>query len=177
MDTHADTTLARRASPYGLAVLPEKEVYEYTDPRNEAAIDRRWRPICERHGAAVLGIREVPTSPVRVELDGIPWRLEPLGTTERAVPAEVFHRWRALEAEGVPFLYWLWGEEQPQRPNLRPLPASGAAKLGAGLVQSARRLLTWSGDMVGFLSDPVVIGVIPTAPGRGLWVLLGRWFH
>jgi hypothetical protein len=25
--------------------------------------------------------------------------------------------------------------------------------------------------------DPIVIGVIPTAPNRGLWCSLGAWLH
>lgn len=162
MHEHIDSSLARRESPYGLAVLPEKDTFEYTDPRNEAAVEQRWRPICERHGAAILGIRDVPTSRVRVEVNGIAWDLERLGSVERGVPAEVFHRWRALEAEGVPFTDWLWGEEQLQRPQFRPLPAT--------------RVATWNAP-IDSRRDPVVIGVIPTAPGRGLWVLIGRWFH
>jgi hypothetical protein len=162
MDERIDSGLARRAAPYGLAVSPDKDLYEYTDPRNEIAVERRWRPICERHGAAILGIRDVPTSIVRLELDGIEWDLEPLGAVERSVPTETFHRWRALEAEDVPFHWWLWGEEQPQRPKFRPLPETYASN--------------WSEPMA-MPRDPLLIGVIPTTPGRGVWVLIGRWFH
>lgn len=164
MDKETSVSLARRASPYSLAVLPDPDTYEYTDPHNEAAVQQRWQRRCEQHGAAVLGIRDVPTSPVWVDLDGVRWLLGPLGDGERWVPAEVFHRWRALEAAEVPFFYWLWGEEQPQRPNLRPLPARGTVAT-TGLAQPARP------------RDPILIGVIPTAPNRGLWVLIGRWFH
>lgn len=165
MDEHKDVNLARRASPYGLAVLPQQEIYEYTDPRNEVAVERRWRPICEQHGAAVIGIRDVPSQMTRLNLDGIDWDLGPLGSAERGVPTEVFHRWRALEAAGVPMMWWLWGEEQPQRPRFRPLTAT------------KRPLsLRWA-EAPDTLRDPLVIGVIPTAPNRGVWVVLGRWFH
>ena len=166
MEENERLGLARRASPYGLAVLPEQDTYEYTDSRNEEVVERRWRPVCERHGAAVLGVRAVPTDPMRIDLDGIQWELRALDATEeRGVPSEVYHRWRALEAESVPFYYWLWGEEQPQQPNLRPLS------------ERATRLLTSSSAPTTRQRDPIVIGVIPTAPQRGLWVLIGRWFH
>jgi hypothetical protein len=162
MDEHTASSIARRASPYGLAVVPEKDTYEYTDPRHEAAVEQRWRPVCEQLGAAVLGIRDVPTSPIRMELDGIDWELEPFGSAARGVDGETFHRWRALEAKAVPFFYFLWGEEQPQRPKYYALPET--------------RTTSWS-EPVTRQRDPLVIGVIPTAPGRGVWILIGRWFH
>src|SRR6185312_8302363 len=107
MDEPAVSTLARRASPYGLALQPETDTYEYTNPQNEAAVQQRWQRTCEQHGAAILGIRDVPTQPVWVQLDDVRWLLGPLGSAEHWVPAETFHRWRALEAAGVPFFYWL----------------------------------------------------------------------
>lgn len=165
MEQSTASKLARRESPYGLAILPEKDQYDYTDPQNETAVQHRWQRLCEQHGAAILGIRDVPTSTMYVRLDGVVWELGPLGTAERAVPAEVFNRWRALEAAGVPFFYWLWGEEQPQRPNFRQLPVTATPRPDSGNDWFTQR------------RDPIVIGVIPTAPQRGLWVLLGRWFH
>jgi hypothetical protein len=164
MEEQTSRSLARRASAYGLATLPAKDQHEYTDPHNEAVVEHRWRSVCERHGAAVLGVREVPTRTLRLDIDGITWELGPVGSAERQVPQEVFHRWRALEAEGVPFLWWLWGEEQPQRPQFRPLP------------QATSRPDSWQVPAAP-QRDPIVIGVIPTAPGRGVWVLIGRWFH
>lgn len=165
MDEHTVSNLTRRASLYGLAILPETNRYEYTDPRNEAAVERRWHPICEQHGAAILGTRDVPTERVRVAVDGLTWELGPLGSAERAIPSTVFHRWRALEAAGVPFLYWLWGDEQPEQPHFRPLADREPWQFRSSNDWPTRR------------RDPIVIGVIPTAPSRGLWVLLGRWFH
>ena len=183
MNEPTRVALARRSAPYGLAVLPEPDMYEYTDPHNEVAIERRWRPVCEQHGAAILGVRDVPAHPVQLELDGIRWQLEPLGTAERAVPAEVYHRWRALEAAGVPFFYWLWGEELPERPRFTPLPASSHSPAvsrrrpnGVHLRTVGDQLSAWLDEALTKL-DPLVIGIIPTAPGRGLWVLIGRWFH
>src|SRR5690348_10208910 len=124
MDERAGRAVAQRAAPYDRAVVPATDAHEHPDEREEAAVQRYWQPICERHGAAMLGIRDVPRYPVLAKLEDVLWELAPLGTAERAVPAEVFHRWRALEAAGVPFQYWLWGEEQPQRPNFRPLPTT-----------------------------------------------------
>lgn len=163
MDEQTQQELARRAAPYGLATMPASKRTALTSEQYERDIQQRWQRACERHGAAILGIRDVPTHPREVQLDGIRWELGPLGTDERAVPADVFHRMRALEAAGVPFGYWLWGEELPQRPHLRPLPEPTHAPSGGNGPSHQR--------------DPLLIGVIPTAPGRGLWVLLGRWFH
>ena len=163
MDEQTQHELARRAAPYGLATMPESRRTALTDEQYERDIQQRWQRTCERHGAAILGIREVPTRPQLVQLDGIRWELGPLGTDERAVPVDVFHRMRALEAAGVPFGYWLWGEELPQRPHLRPLPEPTHTPSGGNWPSRQR--------------DPLLIGVIPTAPGRSLWVLLGRWFH
>ena len=165
MDEHPDRSLARRASPYGLALLPETDSYEYTDPQNEAAVQHKWQRLCEEHGAAILGIRDVPTEPIWVQLDGVNWLLGPLGKTERWIPAEAFNRWRSLEAAKVPFFYWLWGEEEPQRPNFRPLPERATSRQTRDAAPLARP------------RDPIIIGVIPTAPNRGLWVLIARWFH
>lgn len=169
LDEHALSTLARRAAPYGLALLPETETHEYTDPQNEATVQHRWQRVCERHGAAILGIHDVPTRPIWVQLDGVRWLLGPLGDEVRRLPDEEFNRWRALEAAEVPFFYWLWGEEQPQRPNFRPLPERGILRRTVRQVSNAAALEQQR--------DPIVIGVIPTAPNRGLWVLIARWFH
>lgn len=164
MDEQTRSELARRASPYGLAAVPETQHTAPLDEQHERTIQQRWQRTCEEHDADILGIRDVPTRPQLVQLDGIRWELGPLGTDERTVPADVFHRVRALEAAGVPFGYWLWGEELPPRPNLRAVPAA-VTRSSAGSGWRPR------------LRDPLLIGVIPTAPQRGLWVLLGRWFH
>lgn len=161
MDENVARRVAQRAAPYGLAVVPAKDLHEHPTEQDELAVQRHWQPICEELGAVILGIRDVPTGPVPVKLDGILWELGPMGTTERWVPMETFHRWRALEGKNVPFLYWLWGEEQTQRPNFRPL--------------SETRTVSWSGSTP--KRDPLVVGVIPTAPGRGVWVLVGKWLH
>ena len=82
-----------------------------------------------------------------------------MGNREYNVPESVYHRIRAVEAEGVQFAYWLWGEEQFARPN-------------SNLFQKVPVRSTPQQDL-----DPIVIGVIPTAPNRGIWCLLGKWFH
>ena len=165
MDEQTARTLARRAAPYGLALLPDTHAHEYTDPQNEATVQRKWQRPCEEHGAAILGIRDVPIEPLWVQLDGVNWLLGPFGQTERWAPAWVFHRLRSLQGANVPFQHWLWGEEEPQWPNLRPLPEHGTNRLTSGAAPLARP------------RDPILIGVIPTVPNRGLWVLVGRWFH
>jgi hypothetical protein len=140
------------ARPYGVGLVSDTDIFEYLDPQNAAAVAARWRPRLEQLGARVLGTADVPNQPTRFFLDGIDWEVAPLDPARTYdVPATVFHRVRAAEAAEVPFAYWLWGEEQFARPTFRP-------------VEEPKR-------------DPVLIGVIPTAPNRGIWVCLGVWLH
>jgi hypothetical protein len=147
-------TLARRASPYGLALLPDTQRYPSAEPPSEAAIQRRWQRRCEELGGAILGIRDVPTEPVVAQLEGVRWLLEPLGARERWMPAHLFNQVRGFEGADVPFKFewWLWGEEQRPHPSFRPFPDPAAQR-----------------------RDPLLIGVIKTGLRRGLWVLVARW--
>jgi len=151
--------VATRAKPYGLNVVPDKEMFEYTDPRNEAAVEARWRPALERLGITILGIRDVPPQLGRITVDGVEWELERMGNREYSVPESVYHCIRSAEAEGIQFAYWIWGEEQFTRPKFQPIQEKQPARATYQEI------------------DPIVIGVIPTAPSRGIWCLLGKWFH
>ena len=182
MDQVERREVALREQPYRLGLLPDKERVEYGDPRNEAATEARWAPALERLGIPTLGVRDVPSEAVRLDLDGITWELAPMGTGVYDVPESVYHRIRAAEAAGIPFAYWLWGEERFSRPAFRPvrepLPAR-AIRLGGEAAAVLGTLAAPLGRLVTVLAsiDPVVIGVIPTAPNRGLWCSLGAWLH
>ena len=78
--------VALREQPYGLDLLPDKERVEYGDPRNEAATEARWAPVLERLGIPILGMRDVPSEAVRLEIDGFEWELVPMGTGVYDVP-------------------------------------------------------------------------------------------
>jgi hypothetical protein len=161
--------LALAESPYGLAVVPEHEIVEYTDLRHEEVRLARWRPVLDRLGIEILGVRDVPSTPTRLTVDGIDWDLVPMGDGVYSVPPSVYYVIRAAEAAGVPFGHWLWGEERFARPSFQQNPGRTvrSGRSNAGLLSAVGRALR----------DPIVIGVIPTAPGRGMWCLLGRWFH
>ncbi len=150
--------VATRERPYNLGIASNKNLYELTDPRNEEATLARWQPVLHRLNIPILGTRDVPSQQVRFSYDGIDWQLSRMGTQTYNVPESVYHRIRAAEAEGVPFAYWLWGEEQFVRPTFQPIPEPT-------LVRGTRK------------RDPIVIGVILTAPNRGIWCLLGQWLH
>ena len=159
----------RQEAPYGLGLLPESDHLEYTDPRNEDVVTERWRGVLERLGIKVLYVRDTITGPTRFDFDGVEWLLEPMDNHRTYdVPVSVYHRVRAAEAEGVPFGYWIWGEEQFARPAFRPTPERAPASAARGAARES-----WFPRLV----DPLVIAVIPTAPGRGLWCLLGAWLH
>ena len=150
--------LRERERPYDLGISPDHNLFEYTDPRNEEATLVRWQPALKRLHIPILGVRDVPSEPVRVIFEGIEWILSRMGNKTYDVPESVYHTIRSAEAEGVPFAYWLWGEEQFARPTFRPIPEPEPER-------STRK------------RDPIVIGVIPTAPNRGIWCLLGKWLH
>ncbi len=50
--------VAAREKPYDLNVVPDSEVFEYTDPRTEAATEARWRPVLNRFGIGCLHAEE-----------------------------------------------------------------------------------------------------------------------
>ncbi len=157
MDSRQQIALKER--PFDLGLAPEREHLEVRDPRNEAATEARWQPVLERLDIEVLGIRDVPTQPVRVEVHGVIWEVAPMESRVYHVPESVYHRIRAAEAAGIPFAYWVWGEEQFARPTFQPTPEREQVRpLPRG-------------------RDPIVVGIIPTAPNRGVWCLLGLWFH
>jgi hypothetical protein len=152
--------VAARAKPYGLNVVPDSGLFEYTDQRNEAETEARWRPVLEQLGIMILGIRDVPSQLGRITVDGVEWELERMGDREYRIPQSVYHCIRSAEAAGIHFAYWIWGEEQFTRPRFVPIQEE------ARPVPRTRKEI-----------DPIVIGVIPTAPNRGIWCLLGKWFH
>jgi hypothetical protein len=178
-------TLASNPPYPGVAVLPDATHFEASDPRNEQATVDRWRPVLERHGATILEVENIPTSGMRVEVDGITWELEPMYPQKTYdVPESVYHRIRALAAEGVPFAWWVWGEEKFSQPNFTPTPAaqpanapswSDATTIPLPPVQS--RPAPRPRPTAPRQRDPIVVGIIPTGPNRGVWCLLGKWFH
>ena len=158
-----------RERPYDLGIVPDNRQFEYTDPRNEEATLARWQPVLERLNILILGVRDVPSEPVRVTVDGIEWLLSRMGNKRYDIPESAYHTIRAAQAAGVPFGYWLWGEEQFDRPEFYPQKPKNAS-----WKSSLER--SWN-EWQEKLSDPIVIGVIPTAPNRGIFCLLGKWFH
>lgn len=156
--------LALAEQPFGLELLPDHTIFEYRDPRNEDATVARWKPTLDRFGIDVLGVRDIPSGQTRFTVDGIEWDLRVLNGGVHSVPSPVYHRIRSAEAAGIPFGYWIWGEEQFSQPTFVPDP---------GLARTSRTPVPAIGDE----RDPILIGVIPTAPNRGVWCKLGAWFH
>jgi hypothetical protein len=141
--------------PYGLTVAPTKGRLEASSPESEQAVARRWTAPLERRVAEVLGIRDVPSEPLRFQLRRIKWSLERMTARAHQVPETVYHRIQALEAAGVPFASFLWGEQQFPKPSFTVEPAPP--------VERKR--------------DPLIIGVISTDVDRGVRCLLGLWLH
>jgi hypothetical protein len=163
--------IALSERPYDTALVPNQAIHEYSSARNEAAVRARWEPTLARLGVELLGVRDVPEQPTIVMVDGVKWTLERMRDDTYTVPSDVYHRVRAAEAAGVPFAYFLWGEEQFDRPMFR------MADGGAGGSSSGRGTRPRQPAWFERALDPILIAVIPTAPNRGLWCKLGAWFH
>ena len=65
-------------------------------------------------------MRDVPANPVRVNVDDVEWEIKVMGAETYQVPLNVYHIILAAEEHNVPFGYYLWGEEQFQRPMFVP---------------------------------------------------------
>ena len=165
--------------------MADPSLYEYTDPRNEAAVVARWAPVLKDLGVQPLTVRDVPQTAQQLEIDGIPWNVEPLTTGEVTVPPTVFKRIHQMQEVGIPLAYWLSAEEQFPQPTFRlgeerearPHTPTGGTRAN----EARRRPLAVPRPMRAIAlpehGDPLLLGVIPTAPYRGLWVVVGKWFH
>jgi hypothetical protein len=159
LDKKTARVIALGKRPHGYGLVPRHDSFEMSDPRNEAAMQARWEPTLKRIGITVLGVRDLPTAPVRVTVAGIEWEvriLHPSGTYE--LPPHVYNRVRAAEAAEVPFAWFLWGEEQFARPTFttRQSTRKSTRKQVAASPRPKRRFL-----------DPMLIGVIPQPQGAG----------
>jgi len=153
--------------PDGPKVQPATGVYEYADPRNEQAVLKRWSPVLEKLGIEVYRIEKVPTATIRITIDGIDWDLGPMDMSKHYdVPSTVYQKYMAALSAGVPFMWYLWAEELPQRPLLKAFDDAPVWKSETFSTPSPTRKV-----------DPIFIGVIPTGPDRGIWCMLGKWFH
>jgi hypothetical protein len=168
MEWQLESVPARR--PGSVDVEPNADLFTFTDPRNEEATVRRWSPVLSELGIEVLGVRDVPTHPVRLTVDEVEWEIKLMGNETYQVPVSVYHIILAAEEHNVPFSFYLWGEEQFQRPVFVPSASrpsrTAPSRPREGWAERWNRAL-----------DPILIGVIPTAAHRGVWCKLGAWFH
>jgi hypothetical protein len=162
IDEKTARAIALGERPYGYGFVPRHDYVEMSDPRNEAATQARWEPILKCIGITVLGVRDLPTAPVRLTVEGIEWEvriLHPSGTYE--LPPHVYNRVRAAEAAEVPFAWYLWGEEQFARPTFTTRQPT--RKQGAASLWHKRRLI----DPILSLLDPILSASYPQPQDAG----------
>src|SRR5947209_1271320 len=83
----------RKERPLDMSSIPDADSFEWEDPRNERATEERVRRLVGPIGVKVVGIRDVPTEPVRIDLDGVEWELQPMNPDQTYdVPTTVYHR-------------------------------------------------------------------------------------
>lgn len=128
-------------------LMPDDQLFEYTDPALETAQIARWQPVFDRHQVIVIGLRDVTANDTHLEMNSVRWKVSHLDDSKHIVPQSIFRRVEALQAEGVPFNWWLWAEHR--------LPAAQHT----------------------FSCHILLIGVVATGDDRGVWCLLGKWLQ
>lgn len=134
------------SSEHRAVFVPDDGIHEYTRVDLETSAVARWRPILDKHEATIIGVRDLPTSRGRLDINQVTFLVTRAESREYPVPGSVYARIRGLEDFGICFDYWLWAEHK--------IP------FGAGLEANC-----------------LLIGVIATAPHRGIWCLLGKWLQ
>jgi hypothetical protein len=159
----------------GPFLVVDPTLYEYTDPRNEPAVVARWAPVLASIGAVPLTVRDVPRTPERITLDGIPWTVELLPPGEHRVPPTVSQRFSEAAQLGIPITYWVVAKEHVPQPTFllgaeRPGGPTARRPLAASRAVPAARTLQLPPH-----GDPLLYCVIATAWFRGLWATMGKY--
>ena len=155
----------------GPTLVIDPSLYEYTDPRNEAAVVTHWAPVLASIGAQVLGVRDVPQRPHQIDLDGIPWTVELLTEGRHRVPASAFERISQASELGIPITYWLRAKEHVPQPTFEP----GEPRPAPARQPVRRRLAPLRTVALRPQGDPLIYGVIATAPYRGLFAVFAKY--
>lgn len=119
-----------------------------SDPRNMHPLEAKWRPVLDRAGVQLIGVRDIPSRPKRIKAES-EWVVRTLKDNEVCeVPEKTNERIQAVEREGLVIDCWILMEEQPP-----PIPVPDRDY------------------------DPILVGVINIGKKRGIWCVFGRWFH
>lgn len=94
------------------SLQPDAALREYTDPNLETTAVTRVQPVLEKHGAVLIGIREVPLASTRMEINRLHWAVSRHRSDEYRVPPSVYDRVEALDDDGIAFDLWLWAENR-----------------------------------------------------------------
>lgn len=177
----ASAAIALRARPYGQQVEIEFDLEEYTGPVDEQAVLAQWRERLDRLGLKPVGFHSVFERGESVRIDDVTWWVGPMGAIRHPrIPAPVFHRLRAAEADGIPFFSLQWAEEfanPTQRPSITA-PGLEALIRKATIPRRADEIRPFTeSPVVRSRPDPILFGVIKTEPRRGLWCAIGAWDH
>jgi hypothetical protein len=146
----------------------------------------RLLPLFQATHSYPVAVQKPITQPILQEIDGTRWELTPLDNNDQTphpVPHAVYERITALEAQGIRFTHFVWGEEldtpPASRPNFVPYietertrPAAPAEKEKRKAARAATRA-----RLAAALRDPLLLGYLPFDAQHGCYVLLGRWEH
>jgi transcriptional regulator with XRE-family HTH domain len=107
-------------SDQSVALTPDDSIQEYTGPHLTTSKLAEIQSTVRQHGATILGIYDVPDTPLQMELNGIHWKISLVGDKEYRIPPSVYERTSAIQKCDVIFSWWLYGEEDPI-PNNRSM--------------------------------------------------------
>ncbi len=168
---------------------PIRTHVEFDDPRNEQVTLQRVTQLVTPHKAVVLGVFDIPQEGTRIEYLGFPWALSVLtGDVKKPIPQSVMQRLNAVEAAlGTEFMWFIWAEELPPQGRPRFTVDHSLTESKAALPATYKQQKQYQHYLTAIKRaeeaweteqrDPMLIGVTPTGPNRGVWVLLGRWFR
>lgn len=151
------------------------EVYEWDDPKNAQSVLANCQKILSPFGVNVLGIRPVPgTTLERHEAGGMSWDIARIVRGTYYLPDSVFSRLEELEQNRIFFKYYIWMEEvtySPLQGREISLFVPNQESTSLKFVKIPEPVIEKS------RIDPILVGVMPTAPNKGVWCIVGKWFH
>jgi hypothetical protein len=142
------------ATPFGLKEIQLDDLSEHYTSKYEVAFKAMWVPVLEHRVLEIWDIKNVPIQSIETDIAYnmrlSRWSITPMDTkVVYDVPPSSKERIESLK--DIPFQFFLIAKE-------------------IRVIQDYSRP-----TLSGSLRDPLIIGIIPSAPLRGLYCVLAKW--
>jgi hypothetical protein len=144
----------------------------------------RLIPLFQATHTYPVAIQKPITRPFTQVIDGTPWEFIPLDNNDQTrlrVSPATYTRITAVEAHGLRFAHFVWGEEldtpPASRPNFVPYIETERLQPAAPTEKQGKKAARARARLAAFLRDPLLLGYVPFDAQHGVYVLLGRWEH